>query len=512
MLAKQPRNTCIFFFCILLLRLIPVFAIYFISRSSHISWGDLDPLLYLGGAQDMLTKGINPFAWFAPLNFHFIAAFLHLAGGNVLGPLCATVVTGWLAVIGLYLFANLLFNRRVALLSAGIAGLYPNFIYYGARLYPESLALCFILFSLYLLIKYAEDTQLHLLLLSGILWGLASQTRGGIHFFSLFIVAFLTWKHYRRGFSFFLKQTVVFFLATYLTMYTIGLFAAPFQGGISLNSGSGLGSVILSVNKISNCCTNYGSIRGNLLYEINLAGESWPEGSMLDMDILELPTIQIAGHVFKFIADDPLAYLKNGLERIGYLWAPNQNLISFLKHQFYHRFGFLTDAVCILISVYYVMVVCCGVWGVALSKDRFKPVFLLFLLFYCTMIFFSSGNSKLRFPMMPFIIMYAVYFVYLLFTEKRVFKKAVASVSATAVIIVFLCNSMFKFGEILLSPAEVKVRQIEMSNELGFPKTARYLLDKYKSFPFYSANHKKRLDAARATAREIIESKESTGQ
>ena len=62
--------------------------------------------------------------------------------------------------------------------------------------------------------------------------------------------------------------------------------------------------------------------------------------------------------------------------------------------------------------------------------------------------------------------------------------------------IVFLCNGIYKYREIVLSPSEVCVRQIELCNELGFPKTAAYLLDMHKEDKYYSQDQTSRLRSA----------------
>ena len=117
------------FVIIFFIRIIPVFLIAISSNNGVIDIGHADPLLYLGGARAIIQTGTNPFNFFPPLNFLFIAAFLYLGKGNAIAPISAIAIVGWLTVIGVYLLAKDLFGKETALMAAIISGVYPNFIF-----------------------------------------------------------------------------------------------------------------------------------------------------------------------------------------------------------------------------------------------------------------------------------------------------------------------------------------------------------------------------------------------
>jgi hypothetical protein len=72
-------------------------------------------------------------------------------------------------------------------------------------------------------------------------------------------------------------------------------------------------------------------------------------------------------------------------------------------------------------------------------------------------------------------------------------------------ILIFICNSIYKYREISLSPAEIKVRQVELCNELGFPKTALHILKKGNSKYYnFTKTQEKRLEAAEKLAKRRI--------
>ena len=139
--------------------------------------------------------------------------------------------------------------------------------------------------------------------------------------------------------------------------------------------------------------------------------------------------------------------------------------------------------------------------------NELKLVFILFIVFYTVMIFFSVGNSKLRLVMMPFFIIYCSYFLSQAAGRRLSLKKTVFNKWLLAIMIVFLCNGIYKYREIVLSPAEVNVRQIELCNELGFPKTAAYLLDMYKDV-HYNKDQTSRLRSAAEISNALLETSE----
>jgi hypothetical protein len=87
--------------------------------------------------------------------------------------------------------------------------------------------------------------------------------------------------------------------------------------------------------------------------------------------------------------------------------------------------------------------------------------------------------------------------------KSGIWKRAFSNKLALIFILLFLGNSIYKYPEILLSPAEIQVRKIELCNKLGFPKTALFLYEKNKHYPF-TDDQKKRREEAGAIAREKL--------
>jgi len=497
MTVQSSKYTPYVFLSILLVRIIPLIGLYLFRGDAVFNTAETDPLLYLGGAQSILSSGINIFPFFPPLNFLFIAGFLYLGGGNAFVPVLATACIGWISVVVLYCLARELFDERAALIAAVLAGLYPNFIFFGVNLYPETLAIFFILCSFFLLVKYFKTSHLIYVVCAGIMWGLASQTRGGLHFFSCGIVAAIVLHGRSKGWIHCFKPVCAVLVSIYCVMFAISFFAKPFYGEMSLNSQSGVGSALHGANRLINCNPDYGQVRGSLFYRINEVGESWPDRTQLYSDeLMRQDSYSIIKEFVLFAMEEPAAYLKSGFERMSFLWSPNQLIIKFIQLNFHYRAPFFAVAACLAISMFFVLILCGGVLGLWCARDTFRTVFLLFIVFYCFLIFFTVGNAKLRLPLMPFMMLYAGYVFSLLSRGTLTFAKSSAACICLVCGLIIL-NSVYRYNEIALSPGECNVRQVETSLKLGFPETASFLLEKNMVFQHYTEQQRMRLNTLR---------------
>jgi len=503
--SRQPAIQVLFLF-ILITRMAPVITT-FLGIASFQS-AEADSLLYLGGARSILSTGINPFNFFSPVYFYFVAACLYLGGGHAIVAIGATAVIGWLTVIGVYQLSKKLFNEKTALIAALLTGIYPNLIYFGANLFPETLTIFWIVFSFFMIIEYLYSSQGYHLLLGGILWGLVSQTRGGLHYFSIFIALAILIHDYRERIIILWKPIATYLIATYLTIITIGIIVFPTHGEFALNSKSGIGSFVHGLNRITTSCADYGDVVGNIFYDINDCvfdikdcGEKWPDGTQIySRDIFELGTVQILFKSARFIAESPLLYIKNSLRKLSCFWSPNQLVIGDIKTRFQNVNNLIVGGVCLGISLLYVFIICGGLWGMSLSRDPFRPIFISFIIFYLVMIFLTVGNSKLRIPLMPFFIMYCSYFISSIRKKDHSWRKAIFNKWVLIIMVIFLCNGIYKYREITLSPTEITVRKIDLCDALGFYRTALYLYNNLGHYNSFTANQINRVKTAQKNA------------
>lgn len=492
--------------CVLIVRIIAAVEIYWNSERNIPAYPlaypfqlDRDPNVYLAGASQIIDTGMNKLNFFPPLHFLFLAGCLYLGNGNIFIPALACVLVGWFTVVGIFLLAKRLFDDRVALIATVICGLYPNLIIYELSFYPETLALLWVVFSFLVLVKYFDDSRSFYLVLSGILWGFASQTRGGLYIFAFLIATALVISHLRETKTLAIKTAGIFLTSTFTTIFLIGIIFFPIHGDFRLNTKTGIGAAIIGVNRISTSCTDYGHIRGNIYYGI-LPEEKWPEGSRINtQELVKLETWKIFIKLASFISQDPFTYVKNSLGKLSCLWSPNQLMIKYLKMiRFKESNESPANAWCLGISALYIVIVGGGLCGVALATGPFRLVFILLILFYNAMIFLTVGNSKLRLPMMPFIMIYCAYFFTLMFNGAS-WKKLFSHKWLMVIMIVFICNSIYKVREFLPTPPEVYLKTLELRNKIGFPKTVLNHLRKAPRYTF-TQNQNKRLTAVKQSA------------
>ncbi|MEI6127422.1 MAG: glycosyltransferase family 39 protein, partial [Pseudomonadota bacterium] len=456
-----------------------------------------------------VKTGTNSFSFFPPLNFFFIAGFLYAGSGNIIVPLVGLAAVGWLTVVVVYLLADMLFGRKAALVAAGMCGLYPNSIFYGMNFYSETLATFWIALTFLMIVKYFTSSRCLYLLPAGIFWGLASQTRGGLHYFAIFICLTILMQYRMRTAKALCGQATLFLSAVLGTIFFIGTIAAPIQECASLNSKSGIGSAIHGANRITTSCSDYGDIRGNIFYEINRCKERWPEKSQLySDDIMQLGAVQICTKMLAFIAEEPAMYIKNAFLKLSCFWSPNQFLMHYIKTKLYYKNTICVETLCLMISIVSVVIFCGGIGGLFLSSEPLRLVFALFIIFYCALIFFTVGNTKLRAPLEPFLIMYSAHLFFDMVSKKGHGKKVVHSKLVLAVVLAIISNSIYKYGEIILSPGEIEVRQVELCLELGFPATARSLSERTQQSAYYTKDQTVRFEHAKKKLQDALHAHE----
>lgn len=137
------------------------------------------------------------------------------------------------------------------------------------------------------------------------------------------------------------------------------------------------------------------------------------------------------------------------------------------------------------------------------GESRIQTISLL-IFFYCALIFLAVGNAKLRFPLMPFFLIYCAYFLSHL--KDGMWRAAVFNKWNIILVLIFLCNTVYKYSELLLSPSEIHMQKIELCNQLCFPKTVLYLIEHPKTKFSYPAIERERLSRAeRAVRKKLFE-------
>jgi hypothetical protein len=164
----------------------------------------------------------------------------------------------------------------------------------------------------------------------------------------------------------------------------------------------------------------------------------------------------------------------------------------------------ISGGICAGVSVLYMFIVCAGLWGISSARGPFRLLISLFVLFYCVLIFFTVGNSKLRLPLMPFFMIYCSYIITCKETRQLSWNRLLSHKWAVIAAFILIGNGIYKYGEIRPSPSEVYVRKVELSTALGFPKTSLFLLKRGR-YSILSEEQEERLKAAKNRATHRLE-------
>lgn len=144
-----------------------------------------DAAQYHQYAQDVLNNGLWGTAAFyhPPLYQYFLALQYRLFGVSLLAPRIIQLLLGVASVLFVYVLAQRLYHRTVAIIAAAVAACYPLLIYYETELLTPTLLIFLVLAGFVVLDRKRPGR----LCWSGVLFGLAAITTQNI---LLFIVAF----------------------------------------------------------------------------------------------------------------------------------------------------------------------------------------------------------------------------------------------------------------------------------------------------------------------------------
>lgn len=157
-----------------------------------------------------MTDGKQPlFIWLAAIGQYFIS-----------DPLIATrmvsVVSGLGSLIGIYLLASILFNKKVAVIASVLYLILPFTLLYDRMALYDSLLTMFCIWVVYISVKMAKKPQLDLALLNGIALGLALITKSSADFYLCLLPFSAIFFNFRKNSKFFVLKYLFFLFLTAL--------------------------------------------------------------------------------------------------------------------------------------------------------------------------------------------------------------------------------------------------------------------------------------------------------
>ena len=186
-----------------------ILRIYILLISNN-RWGS-DPTSRVMVAMEWLKRPslIPPHIDWLPLHFYLMGIGLKILNAPLFTPRLISLIFGILSFIPFYKLVNMIFGRRLALMSLWLLIFYPVHVLCSVVSLSEIIFLFFLLCGLYFFFRYREIFNSYLLLVSSLFLILASIVRYEAWLFVLFIPFLLCYEKRKRW-----RDMIFFFIAT----------------------------------------------------------------------------------------------------------------------------------------------------------------------------------------------------------------------------------------------------------------------------------------------------------
>ncbi len=351
----------------------------------------------------------------APLYPYFLTTLSRATNGSFFSIRLIQIILGSILPILIYLLGIRLFRKKIALIAAFLAAIYPTFLYYDAALLITFLITLFSVTLLWALYKYKPSSFLSPLIV-GLLLGIAGLARPNILLFGpfLFIWVVIILKE-QIGMKKALLHYVIIGITALIVILPVTIrnyqvsgdpvFIA-WQGGINFYIGNnhqstGWSATLPGIDK---------SWEGGYTESIALAEKA--KGRILQRSEV---SDYWYDETFKDIAEHPAKFANLIIKKVrlllnGYETPNNQNI--YLSKEFSSLFNIL-----IFKSVIYFpfgLLLPLALMGIYFSFSQWKkflPIYL-FLAAYSSSLILFFVCARFRQPMIPFLLLFAVYAVF----------------------------------------------------------------------------------------------------
>lgn len=314
-----------------------------------------------------------------------------------------------------YLIAAKLFDRRTAKIAAFLSVIYPMFVTFTVRLYPETFFTFWLALSILSLIFLKEAPSLKNQIIVGVLIGLTLlNSNVAVPMLPLFIIyLFLTTETWRAG----LKKSLLvmitaliivspWLIRNYLVFGEFPLFKTAAGTNFWLgNNPKATGTFYLPSGEQME----------------SILPDTWQKGFTLSENAQDK---MLYNDALTFVRRHPAVYAKLFLKRAYYfIWFPPDNLLSPGDLIYKNKF-----------KLAYAFILAVGLIGMlfSLKRARSKEAFLLLAVMLSLVLLYSVfivGWLRYRLPIEPYLIIFASYSLNYPFIQKFSNKNEVLNVS-----------------------------------------------------------------------------------
>ena len=420
--------------------------IYFLQvRSSYPGWDTptIDPLYHDLWAKQIASGnilGTGPF-FRAPFYAYFLGGIYAIFGPSLTAAKIVQHIIGAFSCSLIFLFTDRYFSRKTGFITGLISIFYWVFIYFEDELLLDSLLVLLAVILIWFLFITFEKPNLKHFLISGIMLGLAAVTRPN---FLVMLPVIAIWVFY--SFKLGKKEKIAKLLI--LT-----------AGCAMIISPVAIRNILIGEDMV--LIASQGGINfyiGNNEYATGATAvmpEFGPTWQYADCEYLaklesgrigkEMKQSEVSAFYYKralkFILNKPAEWIYLMLKKLSYFWnsyeiSNNQNLY------FFKKFASITVILPPLLFIIAPLSLI-GLWYVFL-KDAKYHIMGLFVIAYMFTIIGFFVNSRLRLPVLPFLIILSTYTVFrnIEYFKSKKIKKLIFTIFALAILIA-LCNIDF---------------------------------------------------------------------
>jgi len=403
------------------------------KKSPFFSTPFLDSKFYDETAQniakgDLLGKG--PFYIGGPL-YQYVLGFIYFIFGRNFNIVFAfQILLGVLNCFLIYLIAMRTFNRAVGLIACFMASAYSMFIFYDTKLLSTALGITLLLLFSFFAIKASESLKLRDWILTGIFLGLGSLARPNFMIFTIPAIFWIVFTYFNKK-KYLFKVIPAFIIAFFLMLLPIVIRNYIVLKEFILITPVGGGVLYVANNPEADGANSTVTIMGR---KIQGPLEQIKEGKRHVDSVYGYETTYSefsnywAKATLNFILSHPKRFLWLIWKKIAFYWNKLEVSHDFDYYFFRHQgwtLGFPLFA--------FIFVAPLAIGGVFLSLENWRKALFIYMIiashFLSLLIFYVY--SRLRLPIVPFLIIMAAFCVwrlYKLVMERKLIKPLTACV------------------------------------------------------------------------------------
>jgi len=395
--------------------------------------GLLDGEGYLGSYQTWVRHGTRQWVWMAdlpqypgayqpPLYAAFIAAVMSFTGRSVFAVKMAQVLLSTATLFLVFCIGRAWYDRYTGLAAAGVAAVYANLIAFSHLLWSETLFTFLFLWVILLLTGQQKLPSIWRAAATGILLGLAALTRSSVIYFLPLLFGWWFLVHRRQWRPAIRSAAIILLgLVAVVTPWTIrnclvhdGFVLIDTNGPTNLWRGNAATAYRNRENPQGPCYKPpYDRIP---MHPVNTQVMLTLVQQVKRDTGLRHPTdLQVMAGAKKIAMDeikkDPGRFLERARHKVIDMWNPTSFLLRHLQRGWYGRVTMPAAKRLTTYTVYgYLAVMLAGAVGlVLLWRNKYAWLVLLMIFFYTMISATAFGITRFRVPLMPFIIILAVW-------------------------------------------------------------------------------------------------------